>query len=361
MNGRPSLLQSCNYNFKIQEEAESLFKRTRDDDTPGLSQNDKEFLSLMDQEFVKTESGNWSAPLPFKKDRPRLPNNYNYARQRAESLGRNLKKNPTKLEHFCKFMNDIFSNGHAEPAPSLNDKEECWYLPIFGVYHNKKPGKIRVVFDSSAPFDGISLNAVLLTGPDLTNNLLGVLMNFRNESVAVMADVQQMFFNFRVHEKDRNFLRFLWYEDNDPHKSLMEYRMTVHVFGNAPSPAVATYGLRKSACDHEDDLDCDDICRFIMNNFYVDDGLVSLASNEAVIDLLKGAKERLMKNGNLRLHKIVSNSQQVLGSFKKEDLAKDLEQLNFSEETMERSLGMCWNIVTDTFTFQISSERKQYT
>lgn len=105
-------------------------------------------------------------------------------------------------------------------------------------------GQIRVVFDSSAKHSGVSLNDVLLTGPDLNNSLLGVLMRFRKERVAIVADIQQMFHCFLVRDDHRNYLRFLWYKDNDPTK---EIRMKVHVFGNAPSPAVAIYGLRNQS------------------------------------------------------------------------------------------------------------------
>ncbi len=136
-------------------------------------------------------------------------------------------------------MAGIFENGYAEPAPLLRDNEECWYLPIFGVYHTKKKGKIRVVFDSSAQYQGTSLNSVLLQGPDLMNSLLGVMMRFRMGPVAVMADIQQMFFRFSVEEKHRNFLRFIWFKDNDPNSELTEYRMCSHVFGNSPSPSIA--------------------------------------------------------------------------------------------------------------------------
>jgi len=50
----------------------------------------------------------------------------------------------------------------------------------------------------------------LLTGPDLLNNLVGILMRFCNEEIGVMADVQQMFHQVRVCEEDRDALRFLW-------------------------------------------------------------------------------------------------------------------------------------------------------
>lgn len=64
-----------------------------------------------------------------------------------------------------------------------------------------------------------------MTGPDLINSLLGVLLRFRKDLVAITADIQQMFYCFVVSEKHRNFLRFFWYEDNDPEKELVECRM----------------------------------------------------------------------------------------------------------------------------------------
>lgn len=131
-------------------------------------------------------------------------------------------------------MGKILDNNHAEVAPELSDEEECWYLPLFGVNHPKKPDQIRGVVDSSAKFKGGSLNDVLLSGPDLSNNLLGVLIRFRKEMVAVTADAQHMFHCFLVREDHRNFLRFLWHKDNDLEKEIIEYRMRVHVFGNSP-------------------------------------------------------------------------------------------------------------------------------
>lgn len=92
-------------------------------------------------------------------------------------------------DHFITFMKRIFDNDHAEPAPPLQRHDECWYLPFFRVYHPRKPKQIRVVFDSSAKHQGISLNYVLLTGLNLTNNLVGVLMRFRREPVAITADI----------------------------------------------------------------------------------------------------------------------------------------------------------------------------
>lgn len=92
----------------------------------------------------------------------------------------------------------------------------------------------------------MSLN-VLLSRPDLSNALLGVLMRFRKENVAVTADIQQMFYAFVVREDHRDYLRFLWYKDNNLDNDITEFRMKVHIFGNSPSPLVAIYGLRTAA------------------------------------------------------------------------------------------------------------------
>lgn len=73
----------------------------------------------------------------------------------------------------------------------------------------------------------------------MNNSLLGVLMRFRKNHVAAMADIRQMFYSFSVRKDHRDFLRFLWHKENDFSKELTTYRMTKHVFGNSPSPAVA--------------------------------------------------------------------------------------------------------------------------
>ena len=115
-------------------------------------------------------------------------------------------------EQYFTFMQKIFDNDHAEIVlqEDLRPDKLCWYLPHFGVYHPKKKDKIRVVFDSAAESNRVSLNKLLLLGPDLTNNLLGVLLRFRHNPVALVGDIEQMFHSFKVKKESRNFLRSLW-------------------------------------------------------------------------------------------------------------------------------------------------------
>lgn len=154
-------------------------------------------------------------------------------------------------EHFFDFMQKVIDNHQAEPAPQLQLGHECWYLPTFGVYHHQKPGKIRVVFDSSAEYKGASLNDAVLCGPNLNNTLIGLLR----------------------------------LKDNNPDKEIIDNWMTVHMFGNSPSPAVAIYGMRKAAEQGETEYGTD-AKHIIFRNFYVDDGLTSVTKEDDAIDLL---------------------------------------------------------------------------
>ena len=47
-----------------------------------------------------------------------------------------------------------------------------------------------MVFDWSARFKGVALNDLLLKGPDLHNYLIGVLLCFRKDVVALSCDIK---------------------------------------------------------------------------------------------------------------------------------------------------------------------------
>lgn len=65
------------------------------------------------------------------------------------------------------------------------------------VYYPRKHN-LRVVFDCGAEYKGVSLNGQLLQGPNLTSSLVGVLMRFRQDCVALMADIKAMFHQVKV-------------------------------------------------------------------------------------------------------------------------------------------------------------------
>lgn len=323
-DGQPSLHPPCINNFHVREsnldalfcEPDShLFIRTKNDNKLGKSIEDRQFETIMEAGLVKNNQGNWEAP----PDRPLIPNNRELALKRAKSLEVSLMRDKTKQEHFLTFMSNILDKGFAEEVPPLPATEECWYLPIFGIYHPKKSSQIRVVFDSSAQCQGTSLNQVLLTGPNLTNDLLGILLRFRQGPVAVTVDIQQMFYGFYVRPDHRKYLRFFWYKGNDMNNSLVKYQMKVHVLGNTTSQAIATYALRKTVEASDKNLK-----NFVVRNFYVDDGLLSTQTVQEAVDIIKRTQRDLADKGNLKLYKIASNSLELMEPFPHQDLSKEI-------------------------------------
>ena len=176
-----------------------------------------------------------------------------------------------------------------------------------------------------------------------------------------MCDVEQMFHSFHVDPEHRDFLRFLWYEDNTPGKRMMEYRINVHLFGNGPSPAVATFGLRKTAADGEEEFG-GNAAEFVHGNFYVDDGLESRRTTKEAIDLVT-ATQAMLATANLKLHKVVSNSFEVMEAFPAEDRGKGVRDLDLRHDSLpaQRSLGVYWNLEEDTFTFKVCLPEKPFT
>ena len=148
----------------------------------------------------------------------------------------------------------------------------------------------------------------------------------------------------------------MWYEDNDPEKSFIQYRMCVHVFGNSPSPAVVTYGLRRTVEKSDPDVN-----KFVNKDFYVDDALTSLPTVKEAVDLLKRTQSDL-QTADIKLDKQASNSPEQLAEFPPEQCAKSLKDLDLTKDDLpvQRTLGLSWDYEEDTFFFSVLEDRKPY-
>ena len=79
---------------------------------------------------------------------------------------------------------------------------------------------------------------MLLTGPDLLANLVGVILRFRQKMFPISANIEGMYMQVSIRPQDRQFLRFLWGTD-DP--EMYEYvRHAMSSGQNARLPALIT-------------------------------------------------------------------------------------------------------------------------
>jgi len=320
-----------------------------------MSQEDKKFLKTLEEGIHHREDGFYEMPLPFRNGEPSLPNNRQAALHRVLSLKKQFDKKPQYFQHYTAFMKEILERGDAEKIPdSEMDVPNQWYIPHHGVYHPKKPGKVRVVFDCSARHQGVCINDHLLQGPDLINSLVGVLCRFREGPIAFTCDIEKMFHQFRVEKGHQDYLRFLWWEDGDLSKPPSDYRMKVHLFGASSSPGCANFALKQLAKDHR--YIGEKAAEFLKEDFYVDDGLKGESSVEAAVDLLEKAR-LICAKGNLRLHKIISNNAEVMKSVPESERGNAVPtnlETDHGDSAIERALGLQWCMESDSFCFKLS-------
>ena len=255
-------------------------------------------------------------PLPFKEARPTFPFNRKVALSRTENnLRRMRKKEPEffrkTLEKFAQNVDRKFPR--FEPVPrdqQFSKTGHAYWIPQFSV---KQKGKARIVYDSAAKTDGVCINDKLLQGPDTNNSLRGVIHRFRRHPFAVTADVENMFHQFAIPDEQRTYLRFFWFQNNDPDLPLVEYWSRVHLMGLKSSPAIANSGVRFAVRERppvngkawiiEDDLldplhlkatrIQDPIEKTLAEGFYVDDLLASEPIQEATLNLINTGISRL--------------------------------------------------------------------
>ena len=200
------------------------------------------------------------------------------------------------------------------------------------------------------------LNQQLLQGPDLTNPLVEVLITFRQEPIAIAADIEAMFHQVYVDPQDRDPLRFLWWPDGDLPKEPGECRMMKHLFGATSSPSCANFCLQKTASTYQEEFEPDTI-QTVMRNRYVDDLMKSVSSPEAAIKLSTQLRELLMKGG-FRLTKWLCNDRDVLVEIPEHERASSVVNLDIGDLPTTCTLGLKWNVEADKLIWDVSTKFK---
>ncbi|XP_014663229.1 PREDICTED: uncharacterized protein LOC106805948 [Priapulus caudatus] len=330
---------------------------------PGMSISDRKALQIWDESKLVVD-GHYTMDIPFKAKEPNLADNQAMAERRLHSLGKRLDRDNVLKTKYVFEMNQLLKRGYAEPVPQEDMHRgdgKVWYLPHHPILNPKKPDKCRIVFDCAARHNGTSLNDIVHQGPDLANRLIGVLLRFRQGPIAFMADIEGMFHQVKVTPKDRDVLRFLWWENDDTKGRSTALRMTSHLFGGVWSPSCANYALRMIVQDHNEIYHAMTLDT-ILKNFYVDDCLKSVDDLDVAITLAREVKDLLAKRG-FHLTKWISNSSELMQTITKEDWGKALvtQDVSFEKAPTERALGMLWHIEPDCFGFNVQIENKPVT
>ena len=200
---------------------------------------------MMNEKTVKI-GRHYQRPLRFRSNKMHFPNNRRLAESQLVSIKRRMLRDKPFAMRYKGFMEELLLKEYGSKSKKSHNDGQVWYLPHHVIYHPHKPNKIRVVFDCSAEYKGRCLNKELLPGPDLTNQLICVLLRSRKETIAYIPEIEKMYFQIRVAVEHQNFLRFLWWKDDDFSKEPIDHKMCAHVFEGVFSVACSNYALKRT-------------------------------------------------------------------------------------------------------------------
>ena len=304
-----------------------------------MNNQDKEVLKNFENTVTYSETENqYIVSLPWKVNHPQLPSNFGLALNRLKSLCRKFETDNNFMTHYTNVLNEQEVRGFIERVP-VSDRfcSDSHYLAHHGVKRDSSTTPVRIVFDCSAKKDAVSpsLNDCLWTGPTLTSDLLQILLKFRLNKFACTSDIEKAFLMVQLREEDRNFTRFLWFENpENPESNLIIYRFRVVLFGARSSPFLLNATIRK----HLSLLDNDEYN--LKECLYVDNLLYTSQDEENLVQFFHNSC-KIFAKAHLYLKEWISNSielQTLVSHYGVEGRIKELNKV----------LGLGWKIKEDS-------------
>ncbi|XP_046551203.1 uncharacterized protein LOC124260924 [Haliotis rubra] len=295
------------------------------------------------------EDGHYQIGIPWKKEVHALPSdNYHMALSRLESTEKKLAKDETIAQAYDDIISQYHKKGYIRKVSSEEKTHTGkWYLPHFPVVRlDRLTTKVRIVFDASAKYKGISLNEVIHQGPKLQRELFDVLLRFRRNPVAVMSDIAEMYLQVKLSPDDRPYHRFLWRSMKRDEQAI-EYEFSRVVFGVNASPFLAQFVSQENANKHQGDLPL--AAETVKKATYMDDSMDSVEDEKTAIELYRQLIE-LWNRAGMRPRKWLSNSHEVLSQIPVEERLSEVK-LDSGYLPSTKTLGLMWVAERDVFTF----------
>ena len=245
-----------------------------------------------------------------------------------------------------------------------------WKGPVFYIAHlavvnprsNSTP--VRIVFNSSQSHRGVSLNSCLAKGPDAyINNLIGILLRWREEYVAFVGDLKKMFNSVHLKSLEQHCHRFLW-RDMDTERQPDIYVMERVNMGDSPAPAISTEAVYKTANLFKDESP--EAAEMLKKSSYVGDLIDSRPNKSEAMKLAYDAENMLAKggftvkcwqfSGEVKTRSGEELQQIVVPEYKSNDLARPL--LKGTDANL-RVLGVGWKPKEDVIVYEVTLDFSQ--
>lgn len=321
-----------------------------------LTPQEKLCETLFESSHCRDVTGRYIVALPRKPDAQPLGESRDIALARFHKLEHRLERNPGLKAEYHKCLQEYLDLKYMEPVSDPPIIGSTYYIPHHCVIkESSSTTRTRVVFDAGcSSSSGTSLNDILLTGPKLHQDIVDVLLKFRVHSVALVADIKQMYLNINVRESDRDLQRILW--RTTPCDPIRDYRLCTVTFGVSSSPYLALRTIRQLAYDEAKAFPL--ASKVLLDQMFVDDVCCTEVDDEKAL-LLQQELIGICKSAGFELHKWHSNSPALLAAVQAPVVhGERQEEVSFApmeNDNQTKVLGLQWNPQSDHFTFSVQS------
>nr|XP_049692272.1 uncharacterized protein LOC126053679 [Helicoverpa armigera] len=337
---------------------ESLHKFWNIEEVPSkcfMSPAELECEQLYASSVSRDASGRYCTALPFCKNPDSLGNSYAVAYRRFIHLENTKLRDPALRDSYNKIIKEYLDQNYlTEIKSSSSDKSVGYYIPHHPVIRDdKQTTKVRIVLDASAKsHNGVSLNDLLHTGPNLQADIFLLLLDFRLFPIAVTSDLKQMYLQVAVIDEHRKYQKILFrFNTAEP---IREFQFNRVAFGLKSSPFLAMRTVRQLSEDEKHRFPRASIVA--SHDLYMDDLAYSIPSLEEA-KVLSAELIDLFKAGGFDLVKWASNSPELLDAVPHSNRSS----INFSDGDNIKILGLKWIPSEDCFTFTTSDLDKRCT
>ena len=309
-------------------------------------EKEKEVKERFLQSVIQASDGRYVVKLPWTEERPTIPDNREIAMKRLRTMTDRLIKQG-KYSEYSQMFNEWTAEGMIEAVTDGGNgkKSTVYYLPHRAVFKPESTTTpVRPVFDASCKSgpNAPSLNELLEKGPNLLELLPTSLLRFRANLVGISSDIRRAFQMIEVDEGDRNYLRFLWWEDESM-KSVKTYRHKRVVFGVNCSPfllaAVLELHLHSVAESHQE------LAHQLLRSLYVDNCATSV-NTYAEYETFKVEATQLLSEAKMQLR----NWESTLQSTENNNMHAVEDQ---ASRPSSKVLGLVWDKINDTLSCEI--------
>lgn len=317
------------------------------------TKGDVECDDIFTSTTVRQSDGRFVVTIPFKESPQCLGDSKEQALTRFHSLEKKFKRNPIFKQQYTQFMDEYKSLNHMSENLNPDSDEISYFLPHHGIQRVSDlqiTSKFRSVFDGSAvTSSGKSLNDIQYKGPTVQDDLLSILIRFRQHKFVVTSDIEKMYRQILINENQRSLQQIFW--RSDPEQEIKQYKLHTVTYGTKSAPYLATrciYELGQNSKDKK-------VSETILHDFYVDDLITGSDDELTLINTCKGIIQQL-ESAHFHLRKWKSNIQSILNKIVDENSSNDL--LNLGRDQFSKTLGLLWACQKDTLIF---SQQKLFT